>query len=73
MKLLEFLGYRPKRVQERTDAQVDEALRFAQETSDDALGTANSVKDLVDNMLKRQALRDEARLRLEEKTRRGGA
>lgn len=73
MKLLEFLGFTPKRLQQKTDDEVAEALRFAQETSDDALGTANSVKDLVDNMLKRQAQRDEARLRLEEKTRRGGA
>lgn len=73
MKLFDFLGLTTKRAQRNTDEEVAEALKFAEESSADFMETANTVKDLVDAMVKRQKRRDEARDRLEIMNKKGGA
>lgn len=73
MKLLEFLGLTSKRAQQNIDREVSEALKFAEESSSDLLETANTVKTLVDSMVRRQEKRDAARDRLEIMKKRGGA
>lgn len=73
MKLFEFLGITTKRAQQNIDREVSEALKFAEDSSSDLLETANTVKTLVDAMVKRQEMRDAARDRLEIMKKKGGA